>query len=101
MNTYPNIKVREVDYGFGFVMEGDLSTLTVDNVLNHLDYQFKEIKEELKWEKEVKEALKTKSKQKDEIILFLYHTLLNAGLEMSDTFIYKKEIENILRSVND
>lgn len=47
-NLYKNIKVRKVSYGFGYVMEGDVSTLTIDNVLTNLDYQFKELKGQLK-----------------------------------------------------
>lgn len=48
MTEYKNIRVKEVDYGFGYVMIGDTSTLTIDNVLTNLDYQFKQLREQNK-----------------------------------------------------
>jgi hypothetical protein len=41
--VYKNIKVREVDYGFGWTIEGDPSTQTIDGILNKLDNQFEEL----------------------------------------------------------
>ena len=41
--VYKNIKVREVDYGFGWTIEGDPSTQTIDGILSKLDSQFEEL----------------------------------------------------------
>jgi arsenate reductase-like glutaredoxin family protein len=41
--VYKNIKVREVDYGFGWTIEGDPSTQTIDGILNKLDNEFEEL----------------------------------------------------------
>jgi len=45
---YPNIKVREVNYGFGWVIEGEVSTNTIANILTKLDIKFLYLKELIK-----------------------------------------------------
>ena len=45
---YPNIKVREVNYGFGWVIEGNDSTDTIANILTKLDIKFLYLKELIK-----------------------------------------------------
>ena len=42
---YPNIKVSEVDYGFGWVIDGDMSTQTIDGILTKLDLKFLYLKQ--------------------------------------------------------
>lgn len=46
--VYKNIKVREVDYGFGWTIEGDPSTQTIDGILSKLDNQFENIQKQNK-----------------------------------------------------
>lgn len=58
---YKNLKIEEVNSGFGWRYSGDLSTQTISNILDDLDYKFGTITNN------IIEAKKT-IKQKDEII---------------------------------
>jgi len=60
-NEYPNLKLKEVRYGFGWVLGDDSSTQTIGNILDILDDEFKKLQSE---NKELHKALETKKLEK-------------------------------------